>query len=439
MNKQTCNCKKYNDYDGNKICISSCKICQSLINNTCNLINKGGNSYVFSFKIKENNYIFKIQDNEIFVVKYLEKFIKKNFFNQHILLNIIYCIKQQKINYFNNDILILKDIYNIINKDNNNKIIIIQKKMNTNLIDFFNKINYSEDYLLLYILDSLIQLYIFKKNGLNYSDFKIDNIMFSNYPRQMFQIIDFSLKQFTPYNNFIVNYCIFKNKLEHILPHKLKLSDHKNINNNIYYDLNCFIVSLNDIFNYNEKIFRSYTHNNLYIELYNYIKNKDINIFCNKIFKKKIKNNNIKILLQKILEIYKISNNIDKLYGKIHSLNSDNNAFFINIIDKNENIHIYDDIYILVLNFYCSISNLSNYNIKLEVINEIYKNKLNISNFNDNFIIKMYNYINNIDNNYDNIKEYIKQIYDVKKNIIKKKDIYINNKFYDDLYIKIKK
>ena len=51
----------------------------------------------------------------------------------------------------------------------------------------------------------------------------------------------------------------------------------------------------------------------------------------------------------------------------------------------------------------------------------------------------MYNYINNIDNNYDNIKEYIKQIYDVKKNIIKKKDIYINNKFYDDLYIKIKK
>jgi hypothetical protein len=51
----------------------------------------------------------------------------------------------------------------------------------------------------------------------------------------------------------------------------------------------------------------------------------------------------------------------------------------------------------------------------------------------------MYNYINNIDDDYDNIKDHIKKIFNVKNNIIKKKDIYLNNKFYDDLYKKISK
>jgi hypothetical protein len=49
----------------------------------------------------------------------------------------------------------------------------------------------------------------------------------------------------------------------------------------------------------------------------------------------------------------------------------------------------------------------------------------------------MYNYINGIVN-YDNIKNYINEIYNINNNIITKKDIYIGNNFYNDLYEKIK-
>jgi hypothetical protein len=112
----------------------------------------------------------------------------------------------------------------------------------------------------------------------------------------MFQIIDFSLNDFSTTNNFIIHHYIYENKIKYIMPQKIRVSDYKNINNIIYYDLNCFIVSLNDIFNFEKKIFID-THKNLYIELYNYIINKDIDIFCEKVLKKKIKNVYIKNLL----------------------------------------------------------------------------------------------------------------------------------------------
>jgi hypothetical protein len=117
----------------------------------------------------------------------------------------------------------------------------------------------------------------------------------------------------------------------------------------------------------------------------------------------------------------------------VHRL--EDNVFTINIINDNTQTSIYDDIKYLVLKYYCDIK-LDKYNIKLEVINEIYNNKLDINKFTDKFIIDMYNYINGIEI-YDNIKNYINDIFDINNDIITKKDLYVGNNFYDNLYNKI--
>ena len=92
-------------------CIENCTTCNKLTNQkTCKYLAKGSFNYAFNFTININTYIFKIQNEEKFTIEDLQKFINKKIFNQHVLLNSIYCIKSTKLNYFNDDIIDLKII-----------------------------------------------------------------------------------------------------------------------------------------------------------------------------------------------------------------------------------------------------------------------------------------------------------------------------------------
>ena len=502
INNTNCNCQKLLKKDEFNICTVNCDTCNKLTtqitNKTCNYLAKGSYNYAFNFTINKITYIFKIQDDiENIITEDLKIYIDNKIFTKHILFNSIYIIRSYKLNYYNNNITKLTEVNNLIEKEfnyynMNKKIITIQKNMNSDITVFFNKIDNNnmliyEFYILLYILDSLIQLCIFKKNNLNYSDFKLENIMFSDYPRNMFQIIDFSLKPSTPMNNFILEYYYEtrQNNYNKIIMQQEIIQFNKTyteyiitylnqnyINENIYYDLNCFIFSLYQLFNniiYNKEYnIIKYKINNvinynkdlnkiLNKAIYDYIKNKNIDNFCNIFFNSKNTNFTpniyIKNLLKEILKIYYLSKKIDNIFYQNQKQNIffipnniNINIEFINIINKEKDTNIYENIYKLVLNYYCNFK-FNDYDIKLEVLNEIYNNslyktnkiyKLQINEFQDQIIIDMYNYIMNDSNdNYDKIKDYIKDIYDIKNNNITKKDIYIGNDFYDVLYNKL--
>jgi len=127
--------------------------------------------------------------------------------------------------------------------------------------DIINNIELKLKNILLYLLDSITQLCYFKFkfngfNGFNYSDFKIDNVLF-NYnnkdgTRNMFKIIDYSLDTFTPFNNFFL-YMYYDN-YHNVRYYDNYETDPRNIvnsdiiYNSCYYDFNCLLFSLHYIF-----------------------------------------------------------------------------------------------------------------------------------------------------------------------------------------------
>jgi len=116
----------------------------------------------------------------------------------------------------------------------------------------------------------------------------------------MFKIIDYSIGAYTPMNNIFIYYGLNNNDNFVKLINKnnqniIYNNNQNNINNSFFYDFNCLLYSLYDIYyTYNQNIDINL---NYYIFLYNFIYKKiDIDnfiFFILKIYDKNIINNNI--------------------------------------------------------------------------------------------------------------------------------------------------
>jgi len=259
---------------------------------TVKYLNSGAFSSAYKLTINNNNYTIKfskcnennctISDKNNCESKnclnvYMDSLPYENIFNSHITLNAFICylyidyFKYKKINYiipkinssekrinYNNNIYLhnittnitncLKNdnnclpVKNFINKMNENKdkySIMINTFVDTPIIS--NKIvndkiiinsifNDDNNKILLFLIDMMIMLYYIKKQGINHTDIKNDNIMFSSNldkldNRECFKLIDFSK------NGYTSNY--------HLYYEKDKYYNNKNKEIYDYYFFNC--------------------------------------------------------------------------------------------------------------------------------------------------------------------------------------------------------
>lgn len=358
--------------------------------------------------IKYRNFIFLFLKNNIKTINFSYKFINKS--DNKTLDNSIL----QKINkIFNNNEYDIKNIENIINISNriikkNNIFKLIEK----NIIKLENN----------FYANTTLSRFLHTKNIFNY--FKYDGIIINNSieKNRLYSLISINyynknynntlklnkseLKQIntkctiilTEKNNIniwidLIKYSIHENKIYKIITKK----DLKNLYNRDIIDIDFLIINVNFI---NNKYFKNY-YNKYDVENNKLFYNLIINSIYDNLFNKNILDEKLNNLY-----LFKWNNIIFDDIEKIQYIDKNN---FINYLSNNN------------IKYYLLNNNINNNNINNKILDYVINNSIvNIKNKIDNEFI----YMNNIDIEYDNFYNFIKEELLIKDN--KKSNIIYN-------------